>query len=120
LNAGYQKVANAIKKTATRDLNDLKEKGLIEQVGHRGPGVHYVLLKKRDKMGTIGTFLQGHHRSCSKAKVSSKTYRMRTVKAQRRINRARGQQRSNPLQTGLRSLRIDTWLKRKAEKPLKP
>ena len=54
-NVEYQKVANAIKKTATRDLNDLKEKGLIEQVGHRGPGVHYVLLKKRDKMGTMGT-----------------------------------------------------------------
>jgi ATP-dependent DNA helicase RecG len=54
-NAEYQKVANAIKKTATRDLNDLKQKGVLEQMGSRGPGVHYILAKKRDKMGTIGT-----------------------------------------------------------------
>jgi len=54
-NAEYQQVANAIKKTATRDLNDLKQKGVLEQMGSRGPGVHYVLAKKRDKMGTMGT-----------------------------------------------------------------
>jgi predicted HTH transcriptional regulator len=54
-NAEYQQVANAIKKTATRDLNDLRQKGVLEQMGIRGPGVHYVLAKKRDKMGTMGT-----------------------------------------------------------------
>ena len=54
-NTEYQQVANSIKKTATRDLNDLKEKGIISQVGSRGPGVHYVIAKKRDKMGTLGT-----------------------------------------------------------------
>jgi len=54
-NAEYQQVANSIKKTATRDLNGLKKKGIIEQVGNRGPGVHYVISKKRDKMGTMGT-----------------------------------------------------------------
>jgi len=54
-NTEYQQVANSIKKTATRDLNDLKEKGIISQVGNRGPGVHYVIAKKRDKMGTLGT-----------------------------------------------------------------
>jgi ATP-dependent DNA helicase RecG len=54
-NAEYQHAANSIKKTATRDLNDLKKKGIIEKVGSRGPGVHYVISKKRDKMGTIGT-----------------------------------------------------------------
>ena len=51
----YQRVAGAIKKTATRDLNDLKEKGIIEKIGIRGPGVHYVVAKKRDKKGTVGT-----------------------------------------------------------------
>jgi ATP-dependent DNA helicase RecG len=45
-NTEYQQVASAIKKTATRDLNDLKEKGLVEQKGIRGPGVHYILAKK--------------------------------------------------------------------------
>jgi predicted HTH transcriptional regulator len=54
-NTEYQRVANAIKKTATRDLNDLKQKGVLEQIGSRGAGVHYILAKKRDKMGTMGT-----------------------------------------------------------------
>jgi ATP-dependent DNA helicase RecG len=54
-NAEYQQVANSIKKTATRDLSDLKQKGIIEQRGSRGPGVYYVLAKKRDIMGTMGT-----------------------------------------------------------------
>jgi len=54
-NTEYQRVANSIKKTATCDLSDLKEKGIIEQRGNRGPGVYYVLAKRRDKMGTIGT-----------------------------------------------------------------
>jgi predicted HTH transcriptional regulator len=54
-NTEYQQVTHAIKKTATRDLAALKEKGLIEQKGRRGPGVHYVLAKKRDKMETMGT-----------------------------------------------------------------
>jgi len=55
-NKEYQQVANCIKKTAIRDLSNLKEKGLIEQIGSRGPGVHYVITKDRDKMGTLGTF----------------------------------------------------------------
>jgi len=54
-NADYQQVANSIKKTATRDLTDLMKKGIIEKVGSRGPGVHYVISKKRDKIGTMGT-----------------------------------------------------------------
>jgi ATP-dependent DNA helicase RecG len=54
-NPVYQKVAKAIKKTATRDLKDLVEKGVLEQRGTRGPGVHYVLATNRDKMGTKGT-----------------------------------------------------------------
>lgn len=54
-NPEYQKLTAAIKKTATRDLQDLKEKGVLAQVGIRGPGVHYVLAKRGDKMGTMGT-----------------------------------------------------------------
>jgi ATP-dependent DNA helicase RecG len=48
-NPEYQQIANTTKKTATRDLVDLKEKGLIQQVGSRGPGVHYILGKKAVK-----------------------------------------------------------------------
>jgi len=47
-NSEYQQVTRAIKKTATRDLNTLKGKGLIKQIGSRGPGVHYVIVKKRN------------------------------------------------------------------------
>lgn len=53
-NSEYQRVTGAMKKTATRDLNDLKAKGLVKQVGLRGPGLHYVLVKG-DKKGTKGT-----------------------------------------------------------------
>jgi predicted HTH transcriptional regulator len=53
-NAEYQDITGAIKKTATRDLHDLKEKGVLEQRGTRGPGVHYVLAKG-DKKETNGT-----------------------------------------------------------------
>lgn len=54
-NTEYQQVAHSIKKTATRDLNDLKKKGLIVQKGSHGPSVHYVLAKKRDIIGTNET-----------------------------------------------------------------
>jgi len=45
-NKEYQQVTKAIKKTATRDLIDLREKEIIEQIGTKGPGVHYVLARK--------------------------------------------------------------------------
>jgi len=54
-NPEYQKLASTTKKTATRDLGDLRKKGVVEQRGERGPGVHYVLASKRDKKGTMGT-----------------------------------------------------------------
>jgi predicted HTH transcriptional regulator len=54
-NPEYQRLASTTKKTATRDLGDLREKGVIEQRGERGPGVHYVLASKRDRKGTMGT-----------------------------------------------------------------
>jgi predicted HTH transcriptional regulator len=54
-NVEYQQLTKAIKKTATRDLADLKKKGIVDQIGTRGPGVHYVLRRKRDIMGTMGT-----------------------------------------------------------------
>jgi len=54
-NPEYQKQAKTTKKTATRDLMDMKRKGIVEQVGLRGPGVHYVLASKRDTKGTMET-----------------------------------------------------------------
>jgi predicted HTH transcriptional regulator len=54
-NLEYQKVTGTTKKTATRDLLDLKRQGIVEQQGERGPGVHYTLISKRDIMGTMGT-----------------------------------------------------------------
>jgi len=54
-NPEYQQLTKATKKTSTRDLSDLKIKGIVLQIGLRGPGVHYVLANKGDKKGTIGT-----------------------------------------------------------------
>jgi hypothetical protein len=54
-NPEYQEETGATKKTATRDLSDLKSKNVVEQIGERGPGVHYILRKSGDKMGTLGT-----------------------------------------------------------------
>jgi hypothetical protein len=54
-NPDYQQVAETTKKTATRDLADLKNRKIVDQVGSRGPGVHYVLRRKGAKMGTMGT-----------------------------------------------------------------
>jgi hypothetical protein len=54
-NPEYQKLTKAIKKTATRDLGDLKKRGIVKQIGRRGPGVHYVLSRNRDIMGTMET-----------------------------------------------------------------
>ena len=54
-NSEYQKTVSCIKKTATRDLKDLKEKDVLIQVGTSGPGVYYIFAPNGDKKGTIGT-----------------------------------------------------------------
>lgn len=54
-NPEYQKLAKAIKKTATRDLGDLKKKGIVKQMGSHGPGVHYILASNLDIMRTTET-----------------------------------------------------------------
>lgn len=40
-NSIYQSEFNASKRTASRDLEDLLSKGLLEKVGTTGKGVHY-------------------------------------------------------------------------------
>ena len=45
-NADYRRLTGAIKKTATRDLDDLVRQGIITQVGKTGRGVYYVLAQK--------------------------------------------------------------------------
>lgn len=54
-NPDYQQLNETTKKTATRDLADMKNRKIVDQVGSRGPGVHYVLRRKGAKMGTMGT-----------------------------------------------------------------
>lgn len=54
-NTDYQRITGSTKKTASRDLEDLVEKGLIQKVGTTGRGVHYVLNRKVDKKGTNET-----------------------------------------------------------------
>jgi len=54
-NAEYQRLAKALKKTATRDLDDLVEKGVLRRIGRTGRGTYYVATRKGDKKGTKGT-----------------------------------------------------------------
>lgn len=53
-NSAYQAEFNAAKRTASRDLDDLLSKGLLEKVGTTGKGVHYRLGKGAAK-GPKGT-----------------------------------------------------------------
>ena len=50
-NADYQRVTGVIRKTASRDLDDMAEKGLVERRGQKR-GIHYVLAGKWDTYGT--------------------------------------------------------------------
>jgi predicted HTH transcriptional regulator len=52
-NTEYQRLTGAIKKTATRDLDDLVEKGVLEKSGTTGRGTHYVLARSRARKGDI-------------------------------------------------------------------
>jgi predicted HTH transcriptional regulator len=54
-NREYQRLTGAIKRTATRDLDDLVARHLLTKVGATGRGVHYVLARKGDIKGTNGT-----------------------------------------------------------------
>jgi predicted HTH transcriptional regulator len=54
-NADYQRLTASTKKTASRDLDDLRAKGIIDKVGTTGRGVYYVLARKGDLKETKGT-----------------------------------------------------------------
>jgi ATP-dependent DNA helicase RecG len=48
-NKEYQELNKTNKKTASRDLSGLVEKGIFEQIGKTGKGTHYTLIKKEVK-----------------------------------------------------------------------
>ena len=54
-NADYQKLTKAIKKTASRDLEDLRRKGIVLKIGKTGRGTYYVLAPQGDKKETKET-----------------------------------------------------------------
>ena len=54
-NAEYQSVTSTTKKTATRDLDDLVAKGLLEKIGTTGRGVFYRTARNGDIKGTNET-----------------------------------------------------------------
>ena len=54
-NSEYQRLTGATEKTASRDLDDLVSKGVLERSGTTGRGTHYVLGPKGDIKGTKGT-----------------------------------------------------------------
>jgi predicted HTH transcriptional regulator len=52
-NAEYLRLAKVVKKTATRDLDDLVAKRVLVRIGTTGRGTHYVLAGKGDIKGDI-------------------------------------------------------------------
>ena len=54
-NQEYQRAASTTKKTASRDLDDLVDKEVLERIGTTGRGTFYVIARKGDKKGTNGT-----------------------------------------------------------------
>jgi len=54
-NASLRELTGAIYRTASRDLEDLVEKGVLNKVGRTGRGAHYVLAPKQDTNRTNKT-----------------------------------------------------------------
>ncbi len=52
-NTEYQQLTGAIKKTASRDLDDLVQKGIFAKSGTTGRGTYYVLIRKGGIKGTL-------------------------------------------------------------------
>jgi predicted HTH transcriptional regulator len=69
-NQEYQAVASTTKKTASRDLDDLVLKGVLDRIGETGRGAFYLLKSKGDINGTNET-LRG--RSAKGAHGTTKT-----------------------------------------------
>ncbi len=86
-NAEYQQLAGVIKKTASRDLDDLVAKGVFERSGTTGRGTHYVLARKGDIKGTKGTKGTPSHRSPKTGKGSQ---RAQTAQPKPRLRRRKG------------------------------
>jgi ATP-dependent DNA helicase RecG len=53
-NSEYQELTGAIKKTSTRDLDDLVTKGALVKIGRTGRGTYYILAGKGTKRGQTG------------------------------------------------------------------
>ena len=50
----YQKAFGVSKPTASRDLEDMLRKGILEKIGTTGKGTYYVLNRKRAHKGLKG------------------------------------------------------------------
>jgi predicted HTH transcriptional regulator len=75
-NIEYQQLSRTIKKTASRDLDDLVRKGVFDRVGTTGRGTYYCLARKGDIKGTIvptGTPLQNGDIKGTKGTSTSRT-----------------------------------------------
>ncbi len=75
-NLEYQRLTGAIKKTATRDLDDLVAQKLLAKVGTTGRGVHYVIARKGDIKGTsAATTAKGDTKGTNETSTSSQANR---------------------------------------------
>jgi len=53
-NKEYQNIVNTIKRTASRDLTNLVDMQIFEQIGSTGKGTYYILKKRTGQKGDKG------------------------------------------------------------------
>jgi hypothetical protein len=74
-NIEYQRLTGTIKKTASRDLDDLVRKGVFQKIGRTGRGTHYALADKGDIKGTMGTSPERGHKGDKRDNTPSRKKR---------------------------------------------
>jgi len=74
-NIEYQRLTGTIKKTASRDLDDLVRKGVFQKIGKTGRGTHYALAGKGDIKGTKGTSPERGHKGDKRDNTPSRKKR---------------------------------------------
>lgn len=57
-NKEYQEINKTIKKTSSRDLSDLAQKDILDQIGTTGKGTYYVLRRVSGHKGDIGDIIE--------------------------------------------------------------
>jgi predicted HTH transcriptional regulator len=98
-NSEYQRLYGVTKPTASRDLDDLRRKGILKKVGTTGKGTYYTLIRKGLAKGSKGssstTNVKGSQRAQAKSPIKlgdlkkKRTRKARVGSSQKSNGRAR-------------------------------